>query len=216
MPEKHYIKLDLDINLEPYSNALLNRKVDNPYPKSQPIKRDELLAIVPELKEFNNILISKGYIIYGSSTMVIEPGIFGGLHVDGDHSNGIIHDLKLNIPILNGPHVSTRWYDLSGLKYDKINWEYNRSNFTAGDEWFFTNKDMLVNERCVSVLKLNCPTIINSGIPHNVDATESKVPRSVLSMNILDLSTDYFTPWSNRQVVLDAVMEYSANLSKTC
>lgn len=202
---ERYVKLDWNIDLAPYADALINRPSEWG-PKSNPIKRNELFAIVPLLGELNRILATKDLIISYPSVMSIQPGTYGTLHVDGFLPEEI-RDFKFNIPILNGDTMITRWYDLTGLPYDRIDWNFDRTNLSEADLWFLNNRDLLVNHHCVDSMVLDGPYLFNSGSPHNVDGRHATVTRTILSMNIKHISTEAFMRWSERQLVIDAVEE---------
>ncbi len=205
----HFVKLDLNIDLSIHSDVLINRP--SPYgPKSCPITRQELFNIVPKLGELDYYLGKQGLAIYGPSIMSIEPGTFGILHVDWAESNKI-NDLRLNIPIKNGTSMTTRWYDLTGLPYDKIDWTFDRSNLCEGDLWFLANQELLTTNHCVETLHLDRPCLFNSGIPHNVDGRHSSVTRSILGINIIKLATVELLQWQDKQQVIDAVAELVQN-----
>jgi len=202
---EHYVKLDWNIDLAPHADALINRPSEWG-PKSNPITRSELFEIVPVLGELNSILATRDLIISYPSVMSIQPGTYGTLHVDGFLPEEV-HDFKFNIPILNGDKMTTRWYDLRGLPYDKIDWNFDRANLSEADQWFLANPDLLVNEHCVESLLLDGPCLFNSGSPHNVDGRHSQVTRTILGMNIKHISTDHFMRWAERQLVIDSVNE---------
>jgi hypothetical protein len=199
------VKLDWDIDLSKYADALINRPSETG-PKSNPIERELLLEIVPEIKELDDVLATKGIGIAFSSVMSIEAGTFGVLHVDWKQDNQI-HDFKLNIPIVNGSKMKTRWYNLTGLPYDTVDWAFDRSNLCAGDLWFLSHQELLVEHHCVETLELDGPYLFNSGIPHNVDGRHSLDTRSILGMNIVDIEHERFLTWNERQLVIDSVNE---------
>lgn len=203
------VKLDLDIDLEPYADVLINRPSEYG-PKSNPIGRNELIELVPELKRFNDVLRSRGLMISYPSVMSIQPGIYGIIHVDGELPK-VIHDMKFNMPIRNGTAMTTRWYDLTGLPYDRIDWNFDRANLSEADLWLLNNPELLVNSHCVQSMKLDGPYLFNSGVPHNVDGRHSTDVRTILGMNIKRISTDLFLRWHERNLVIEAVAEYNQN-----
>ena len=199
------VKLDWDIDLSKYSDALINRPSEWG-PKSNPITVEELFSIVPELSELNRILSTRDLMICYPSVMSIQPGTYGTLHVDGFLPEEV-HDFKFNIPILNGDQMITRWYDLTGLPYDRIDWNFDRTNLSEADLWFLSNSDLLVNNHCVESMVLDGPCLFNSGYPHNVDGRHCQVTRTILGMNVMRISTETFLKWCDRQLIIDSVNE---------
>jgi hypothetical protein len=199
------VKLDWDIDLSKYAEPLINRPSEWG-PKSNPITRELLIDIVPELRQLDELLREREVSISFPSVMSIQPGTFGILHVDWK-TDMKIHDFKFNIPIVNGDKMITRWYDLTGLPYDKINWEFDRSNLTQADLWFLQNQDILVQNHCLEEMRLDGPYLFNSGIPHNVDGRQCDSIRSILGMNLVHCKEQRFLSWSERQLVIDAIAE---------
>jgi hypothetical protein len=199
------VKLDWDIDLSKYAEPLINRPSEWG-PKSNSIRRDLLLSIVPELKQLNDILNTKDLRIAYSSVMSIQPGTYGILHVDGFLPEET-HDLKFNIPIVNGTGMITRWYDLTGLPYDRIDWNFDRTNLSEADLWFLSNAELLVEHHCVNSMVLDGPYLFNSGYPHNVDGRHATDTRTILGMNFERISTETFLKWCDRHIIIDAIAE---------
>lgn len=206
------VRLNWSLDLSSHADQLINRFNPNGY-KSNSITKELLFAIVPELHELDSELLNSGITIVFPSVMSIQPGTFGILHIDWENLPEI-NDLKLNIPILNGDQMITRWYDLSGLPYDRIDWEFNRSNLCEADRWFLGNAEMLTNHHCVGSILLDAPHLFNSGIPHNVDGRHSKVTRSILGLTLANIQEARLLKWNERQIVIDAVASLKSNLPK--
>jgi hypothetical protein len=206
----NYVKLDWDIDLSKYAYELMNRPGEDE-PKSRSIIREELFQIVPELAKLDKILSTKNLGIYGSSVMSINPGTYGTLHIDWEEVGTIPQTLRFNIPILNGDQMTTRWYDLSGLPYDRIDWKFDRANFSEADLWFVSNPELLTTKHCVDSLKLDAPCLFNSGSPHNVDGRHCEVIRTILSASIVVIDQERLARWDERQMVIDAVAELVQN-----
>lgn len=207
------VKLQLDIDLEPYADALINRPSEHG-PKSNPITRQELLDLVPQLAKLDQHLADYDLMISYPSVMSMNPGTYGIVHVDGALPYET-HDMKFNIPIKNGTSMTTRWYDLTGLPYDKIDWNFDRQNLSEADFWFLSNADLLVNNHCVETLLLDGPHLFYSGSPHNVDGRHAKVVRSILGMNIKHKPTDTFLRWAQKDLVIKAVADYNQSFQNS-
>jgi hypothetical protein len=198
-----YQKLQWNVDLAPHKNALLNRSGDARY---NAIEVDLLCSIVPELGELNSLLKTKSWSMFKPKTMTLPPRAWGGIHVDSSAGTHVI-DCGFNIPIDNGPGMTTRWYDLSDINgpFETINWTANRlqGNYhqTAEEStWFRNNANWLVAERCIDTMLLDGTYLFYSGEPHNVDGRHSNKPRSMLSIRWMNLETNMLMTWADRAV----------------
>ena len=193
-------KLKWNVDLTQHADMLLNRPGD---PRFCPIDVELLCNIVPELNELNNSLNSEGWTMYKPKTMTLPPNAWGGIHVDSATNMDII-DLGFNIPIINGPNMITRWYNLDNISMPtySVNWSanqlkegYHQTSMEA--QWFKENADWLVAERCVETMILDGTYLFYSGDPHNVDGRHSNTSRSMLSIRWINLVTEELMTWNN-------------------
>lgn len=196
-------KLSWNVDLAPHKDALLNRAGD---PRDCAIEVDLLCSIVPELGELNALLNTAGWGMFRPKTMTLPPRAWGGIHVDSSGGNRVI-DFGFNIPIINGPRMVTRWYDLSNIDapVDTIKWTANRlqdgyQQSANEAKWFREHADWLVAERCIDTMLLDGTYLFYSGEPHNVDGRQSGVGRSMLSIRWVNLTTNQLMTWADRDV----------------
>ncbi len=137
---------------------------------------------------------------------------FGIIHTDSfntGETTPVPVPFSLNIPLENSSGAVTRWYDFStnpelkdeDTRISILNYEKFQSP---------TSTHPKVNEflkYCVAEYTMNSPVVINTTIPHNVDARELIGDRSILSLWFAQIGTRKLVTWDQSKFLEKIIVD---------
>lgn len=124
---------------------------------------------------------------------------FGIIHTDcyklSSVDEPVTVPFSLNIPLKDTDSATTRWYDFSNnpaLKNEETRFPLlDHKKFSAQPP--NSINDFL--KYCVAAYTMTGPVIINTAIPHNVDALALSTSREILSLWFIDTTTNTMATW---------------------
>lgn len=107
----------------------------------------------------------------------------------------VVVPFSLNIPLKDTSTATTRWYDFS----NNLELKDEDTRFPILDHKKFTASTLdQIDEflkYCVAAYTMTGPVIINTAVPHNVDAPALSTSREILSIWFLDVTTQKLATW---------------------